>query len=258
MSQTPPEASAAEMTIDELARRSGVTSRNIRAYQERGLLPPPKLVGRVGHYSPGHLARLEHINQLSDRGFSLASIRELFRAWEHGYGLEQILGFEQALAAPWDSEGSIRLTLKEIEERFGSDITQRERAVQLGILVADGDGYRVPSPRLLDAGMELIAVGVPLDKVLDEAERLRADLDRIAVRFITLYLEHVWAPFEAAGRPPEQLPQIIDSLTRLRPIANMAVGPLLSQSMAAKTAEVTARTLADAPDHPLAAEGADG
>lgn len=258
MSQTDQEDdSSAEMTIDELARRSGVTSRNIRAYQERGLLPPPKLVGRVGHYGPGHLARLEHINQLSDRGFSLASIRELFRAWEHGYGLEQILGFEQALAAPWDSEGSTRLTLKEIEERFGSDLGQRERAERLGILVPDGDGYRVPSPRLLDAGMELIAAGVPLDKVLDEAERLRADLDRVAVRFINLYLEHVWAPFEAAGRPPEQLPHIIDSLTRLRPIANMAVGPLLSQSMAAKTAEVTARTLADAPDHRRTAE-ADG
>jgi DNA-binding transcriptional MerR regulator len=250
---------SAEMTIDELARRSGVTSRNIRAYQERGLLPPPKLVGRVGHYGPGHLARLEHINQLSDRGFSLASIRELFRAWEHGYGLEQILGFEQALAAPWDSEGSIRLTLKDFEERFGLDVTQRERAERLGILVPDGDdGYRVPSPRLLDAGTELIAVGVPLDKVLDEAERLRADLDRVAIRFINLYLEHVWAPFEAAGRPPEQLPHIIDSLNRLRPIANMAVGPLLSQSMAAKTAEVSARTLADAPDHRRTAEGADG
>ena len=31
----------AEMTIDELARESGMTARNIRAHQSRGLLPPP-------------------------------------------------------------------------------------------------------------------------------------------------------------------------------------------------------------------------
>lgn len=245
------------MTIDELARRSGVTSRNIRAYQERGLLPPPKLVGRVGYYGPGHLARLEHINQLADRGFSLAAIRELFKAWEHGYGLDQVLGFEQALAAPWDTESGDRLTMKDIELRFGKDLGQRERAVRLGLLVPDGDGFRVPSPRLLDAGMELIAAGVPLDKVLDEAEKLRADLDRIAARFINLFLDHIWARFEEAGRPPEELPRIVETLTRIRPIAHMAIGPLLSQAMAAKTAEVSARTFADVPDHLKTAEAAE-
>ena len=30
-----------EMTIDELALESGMTARNIRAHQSRGLLPPP-------------------------------------------------------------------------------------------------------------------------------------------------------------------------------------------------------------------------
>jgi hypothetical protein len=140
--------------------------------------------------------------------------------------------------------------MAEIEARFGPDVAQRDRAVRLGILVPDGDAFRVPSPRLLDAGMELIAAGVPLDRVMDEAEQLRADLDRIAVRFVSLYLDYIWAPFEAAGRPPEQLPHIIESLTRLRPIANMAVGPMLSQAMAAKTAEISAQTLADAPEPP--------
>jgi DNA-binding transcriptional MerR regulator len=34
------------MKIDELAQRAGTTSRNIRAYQERGLLPPVRVEGR--------------------------------------------------------------------------------------------------------------------------------------------------------------------------------------------------------------------
>lgn len=32
-----------EYRIDELARLAGSTVRNIRAYQDRGLLPPPRL-----------------------------------------------------------------------------------------------------------------------------------------------------------------------------------------------------------------------
>ncbi|MFB9386717.1 MerR family transcriptional regulator [Pseudonocardia petroleophila] len=37
-----------EYRIDELAHTAGTTVRNIRAYQDRGLLPPPRRVGRVG------------------------------------------------------------------------------------------------------------------------------------------------------------------------------------------------------------------
>ncbi len=32
-----------KMTIGELARRTGMTIRNIRAHQTRGLLPPPEV-----------------------------------------------------------------------------------------------------------------------------------------------------------------------------------------------------------------------
>src|SRR5690349_10951820 len=39
-------ATLAEYRLDDLARISGVTARNIRAYRERGLLDPPRRVGR--------------------------------------------------------------------------------------------------------------------------------------------------------------------------------------------------------------------
>ena len=38
------------LTIDELAQRTGTSSRNIRAYQAKGLLPGPQLEGRTGYY----------------------------------------------------------------------------------------------------------------------------------------------------------------------------------------------------------------
>ncbi len=39
------------MTIRELAERTGMTVRNIRAHQTRGLLPPPVVRGRTGYYT---------------------------------------------------------------------------------------------------------------------------------------------------------------------------------------------------------------
>ena len=37
------EAASGEYTVDELARAAGSTVRNVRAYQDRGLLPPDVL-----------------------------------------------------------------------------------------------------------------------------------------------------------------------------------------------------------------------
>jgi DNA-binding transcriptional MerR regulator len=238
------------MTIDELAHRSGTTTRNIRAYQERGLVPPPRLAGRVGYYNETHLARLKHIAELSERGFSLAAVRELFTAWEQGYGLAEVLGFEEALAAPWDSGGGAPVTVAELRQRLGADADAISRAVQLGILLpdpADPDCYRVPSAQLLDAGAELVATGVPLERVLDEAARLRDDLDRIAGRMVGLFREYVWQPYDEAGRPPDELPGITEALNRARPVAWMAIGPLFAQAMADRLRRTAAETLVEGP-----------
>lgn len=237
-----------DWTIDELARRAGTTSRNIRAYQERGLVPPPRLVGRVGYYSEGHLARLRHIAHLLERGFSLASIRELFDAWERGYGLADVLGFEEALAAPWDHEpGTSLLSADELIEAFGGNDRTLARATRMGILEVEGDRFRVPSPRLLEAGRELVAAGVPLDVLLDEAEALTADLDTVARRWVALFRDHVWSAYVARGMPAEELQQMTDFLRRIRPLLGSIVAPLLAQAMERQVAAVTAETLGAPP-----------
>jgi hypothetical protein len=187
---------------------------------------------------------------LSERGFSLAAVRELFTAWEQGYGLAEVLGFEEALAAPWDSGGGAPVTVAELRQRLGADADAISRAVQLGILLpdpADPDCYRVPSAQLLDAGAELVATGVPLERVLDEAARLRDDLDRIAGRMVGLFREYVWQPYDEAGRPPDELPGITEALNRARPVAWMAIGPLFAQAMADRLRRTAAETLVEGP-----------
>ena len=68
---------AAELTIDELARETGMTVRNIRAHPSRGLLPPPEVRARTGYYGPEHVARLRLIQELQANGYNLAAIKDL-------------------------------------------------------------------------------------------------------------------------------------------------------------------------------------
>ncbi|MCK5752949.1 MAG: MerR family transcriptional regulator, partial [Mycobacterium sp.] len=74
----------AEYRINELAEVSGVSVRNIRVYQDRGLLPPPKIKGRTGWYSTEHLVRLNLISRLLERGYTFATISELLLAAHYG------------------------------------------------------------------------------------------------------------------------------------------------------------------------------
>jgi DNA-binding transcriptional MerR regulator len=94
VTQIGPQPEPGPWTIDELAVVAGTTSRNLRAFQSRGLLPPPRLVGRTGHYDDGHRRRLDAILGLQRRGYSLAAIADLAAAWERGGTLEEVLGFE--------------------------------------------------------------------------------------------------------------------------------------------------------------------
>lgn len=99
----------AEYRLEELARISGVSARNIRAYRERGLLDAPRRVGRSAFYDDYHLSQLRTINQLLRRGFNSAHIAEFFASMRQGADLADILGIQRALLGPssgGDSEES--------------------------------------------------------------------------------------------------------------------------------------------------------
>jgi DNA-binding transcriptional MerR regulator len=90
----------AEYRLDELSRLSGVSTRNIRAYRERGLLDPPRRVGRSAYYDDYQLSQLRTINQLLRRGFNSAHIAEFFASMRKGADLADILGIQRALLGP--------------------------------------------------------------------------------------------------------------------------------------------------------------
>jgi len=249
----------AGIPIDELARRAGVTTRTIRNHQTLGLLPPPRLVGRVGYYDEGHLGRLRLIAQLQEQGYSLAGIAGLIEAWERGRSLADVLGFEQALTAPWTDEEPQVVSPAHLFELFPGSATRPDlilRAVELGLLEPCGAEVRIPSPRLVHAGAELVAVGIPLEAALDEVAALREDLDRVAGRLVHLFEDHIWEPFAAAGMPAEELPRVTDALNRIRPLAAATVQAVLARAMEHRVAASTAMTTTRAAVDAAAREGA--
>lgn len=244
----------AEYRIDDLARLAGTTVRNVRVYQDRGLLAPPRRVGRVGWYSEAQLARLRLIGRLLERGFTLALIDELISAWEQGRDLADILGVEEALTRPWSSELPEKVTLGELRRRFGveADTGAIRRATELGLLRRSGLSFTVPSPRLLSAGEELVALGVPLSTVLDLAEGLAQDLDVTARRFVSVVIEQVLGD-ASAPRPlsQERLTAIVDVVGRLGPQAIIAVessfATAMERQVAAAFGEIAGRSVRPAP-----------
>ncbi|MGO9511633.1 MAG: MerR family transcriptional regulator, partial [Mycobacterium sp.] len=94
-------AASGEYRIDDLARLAGTTTRNIRVYRDRGLLPPPLRVGRIALFNDTHLTRLRLITSMLDRGYTIAHVREMLSAWEEGKNLGDVLGLETAIVGTW-------------------------------------------------------------------------------------------------------------------------------------------------------------
>jgi DNA-binding transcriptional MerR regulator len=90
------------LTVDELARVCGTTTRNVRAFQTLGLLPGPHLQGRRGYYDTAHVDRVRAILRLQREGFSLSAIGALFEASARGETLEAILGISTDSAVTGD------------------------------------------------------------------------------------------------------------------------------------------------------------
>jgi DNA-binding transcriptional MerR regulator len=207
------------LTIDELARRTGLTTRNIRAYQTRGLLFPPELRGRTGYYGPEHVARIGIIREMQAAGFNLEAIRRLLQL-APDEEREEALGFARALLAPWVTERAETVDLADLVRRFGADPVALLKAEDLGIIAPLGDGeYVVRNPSLLRAGEQVVALGVPLKEALAVVEDVKPHAEAVARAFVALFLRTFWEPFDAGGRPAEEWRRVREALEGLRPLA---------------------------------------
>ncbi|WP_300018509.1 MerR family transcriptional regulator [Pseudonocardia sp.] len=219
-------------TIDELARVSGVTVRNIRAYQARGLLPPPQVRARTGYYGPGHEARLDLIKELQGEGVKLDVIKKLLDTT--GGSTEQVVRFIRTVRSLFAVEDRQIVTLAELVERFSeTDPNLVKRAQKMGLLTEISEGqYEETSPRLMAAAQAMTEMGVPMTRSLDVVEQLRQHADGIAKVYVDLFLGEIWQPFDAEGRPDDQWPRLYEVIGNLRRVSGDAMLAVLELAVA--------------------------
>jgi DNA-binding transcriptional MerR regulator len=76
----------ADISIGELARRSGVKVPTIRYYEQAGLLPiPGRTEGHQRRYGRAAVGRLNFIRHARELGFEVAAVRELLALSEQPY-----------------------------------------------------------------------------------------------------------------------------------------------------------------------------
>ncbi len=225
------QAAANDLTVEQLAAEVGMSVRNIRNHHTRGLLPPPEVRARVGYYSAEHVARLRLILDLQADGFNLTAIERLLSGSD---GLaERLLGLRRAVTTPFEPEDPELVTGDELLKRFGElDAKDIERVRRLRLVIPLGDGrFEVPSPALMQAAEEVMALGISLHTALALVERVSRNCDSISRAFTKLFLREIWEPFEREGQPDERWDELIEAVDSLRPLASEALLALFKQRM---------------------------
>ncbi|GAA4755294.1 MerR family transcriptional regulator [Gordonia alkaliphila] len=179
-----------EYRIDDLARAAGTTVRNVRGYQDRGLIPRPVRRGRVAIYTDQHLDRLRVINDLLGRGFTMAHIAEFVAGVERGDDLVEVLGLEGLITEPIERTPTAQVPAAELSEQLGDpepEVLQELRAFGL-ISPIDDDPvteYLVHDTETLDAYRSMMAIGIELPYILGLQRQLEDDLAVAARTLIT-------------------------------------------------------------------------
>ncbi|AUH68448.1 MULTISPECIES: MerR family transcriptional regulator [Gordonia] len=161
-----------EYRIDDLARISGVTTRNIRGYQEHGLLPRPVRRGRVAIYTEKHLSRLRAIDKLLRNGFTLKHIATFLTNPRALVG--EALELTEILDEPWASTERTVFDRPALERLFGTvDDADVQALLGAGLLeeTADGAAYETGDPRSLRNLARLVEQGMRLTVLADVHRR---------------------------------------------------------------------------------------
>ena len=108
------------------------------------------------------------------------------------------------------------------------------QAAQMGMIeiIPDDTRLRVPSPRLLNAGIQLVQEGLPLGELLSIIEGVRHNVEFVAEELVKLIVRLVFDPYgKDRLPPPEEVERLTNLVWRLRPIADIAIAAEVGRAM---------------------------
>ncbi len=235
-----PSPEVGEFTVEALSERTGVSVRNVRAYQTAGLMPPPRLQGRTALYNAEHLGKLELIRDLRKQGFKLDTIKDMLTGTPDGAWSEYSLVSHLFSTTFFTVEKPLRKALSEMASHWAQPATQqqKDRLSENGLYRRVGpDEVEMLSPALERIGIQLAELDVPLNTVLDLQDELirhsrsiaRAYVEQLFIAMVRTVTEnHVQRGGPAASGETNaasggfdlRLAEVIKGLfERLRPLA---------------------------------------
>lgn len=211
-------------TIDEVAAAAGLTVRTVRFYATKGLLPPPRLRGRVGWYDAGHLARLVLIRDLQAAGFTLTAIERFVARIPASATADDVAVF-QAMLTPWVASAPEELTRAELDTAAGRAVDDPTLAALTTVGLAeplDGDRVRV-RPAELTLGLELLDLDVPEEMLVTALELIETATGELAGDLAELLRHHLLRPYLAGELDAAERAALAGVIERLRPLLTEAV-----------------------------------
>ncbi|WP_158882721.1 MerR family transcriptional regulator [Amycolatopsis anabasis] len=158
------------MTIERFAAEIGFTTRTIRSYHARGLLPPPIRIGRAPCYVDRHLARMRQVIRLQRRGLPLEAVRALL---EPDLVLGEHLPIDRAINGVARANPALMSALVEagvLVRRPGGDLRARGVRAVLAARAAAGRGASAPQ----GLGLLAEAIGRVVPHAAEALEAVRA------------------------------------------------------------------------------------
>jgi DNA-binding transcriptional MerR regulator len=204
-----------EMTVDELAARTGMTVRTLRFYASEGLLPTPHRRGRVAYYDAGHRMRLDLVRTLQTHGYTLSAIQRVLARIPDDAGPAEY-AVQGAVLAPWLPDQTEPLERADLERRAGRRIDDRQLddLVSLGAVERRPDGTFLTSPTILGHAIELL--DLPPEVLRESAAIIDEHATAVANGLTELFARAIWGPYQRGELDHEQLVAILE---RMRPLA---------------------------------------
>ena len=210
--------------VEELAELSGTSVDTIRFYQKRRLLDAPRRDGRIAWYGPEHRERLARIRELRLRGLTLGLIGRLVRG-ELDVTDEPLAA---AVAAEATETTDALLTLEELSQRTAVPTAMLELVIDAGLLVAQahdgGERYTADDVKVMQAGLELIGTGLPMEDVLTLAQAHHERTRATAEQAVAMFDAHIRTPLrDAPLSDPEKAQRLVDAFRIMLPAVTSLV-----------------------------------
>lgn len=223
-----------ELTIDQLAARVGMTVRNVRAYAGRGILPPPRLVGRTGYYNREHVNRLSLVRELLDRGLTLAAVEQTLReARPRAAG--HTLDLLHLLDTPHDVDVEV-MSRDDLAALAGIDRDDPLIAAMedYGLIrMLEDDQVELVQPMVVRVGSAAAALGLAPATLIELYPLMRSRLRVIAEAFVSAVVTEIVEPFLEREMPDDGWEPVMAAIEELLPISGQVTVAILRAELGA-------------------------